>query len=234
MTDTSGALVWRAEHTPFGGIYALTVGTTANNLRFPGQYFDGETGLAQNWFRDYKHNTGRYWEPDPLALHLLQTGTGPSVFVYAYAYNSPLSIVDPLGLKGCCKKCPSGKWNYTAGPLSFTFVIGVGGISSRGVLKCKDDPWNNRVPVKIDCRGGGLMAAVSWDVLGGSLGDAVSGIKDSCDIPAQATDRIIAGSWPMPPFGWSRSVWGGPFSLTLSPGIGGGFGVFSCTTTRRD
>ncbi len=40
MTNSSGKLVWRAEHTPFGGIYALTVGTTTTNLRFPGQYYD--------------------------------------------------------------------------------------------------------------------------------------------------------------------------------------------------
>lgn len=62
MTDTSGTLVWRAEHTPFGSIYALTVGTIANNLRFPGQYFDSETGLSQNWFRDCETKIGRYWE----------------------------------------------------------------------------------------------------------------------------------------------------------------------------
>ncbi|MFB3851803.1 MAG: RHS repeat-associated core domain-containing protein, partial [Acidobacteriota bacterium] len=50
------------EHTPFGSIYALTVGTIANNLRFPGQYFDSETGLSQNWFRDCETKIGRYWE----------------------------------------------------------------------------------------------------------------------------------------------------------------------------
>jgi len=68
MTNGAGALVWRAEHTPFGGIYALTVGTITNNLRFPGQYYDGEAGLAQNYFRDYNNRTGRYWEPDPIGL----------------------------------------------------------------------------------------------------------------------------------------------------------------------
>ncbi|NMC00658.1 MAG: hypothetical protein GYA35_10300, partial [Thermoanaerobaculaceae bacterium] len=70
MMDTSGTLVWRAEHTPFGSIYALTVGTIANNLRFPGQYFDSETGLFQNWFRDYEARIGRYWEVDPFNYNL--------------------------------------------------------------------------------------------------------------------------------------------------------------------
>jgi RHS repeat-associated protein len=90
MTNTSGALVWRAEHSPFGGIYALTVGTTANNLRFPGQYYDGETGLAQNYFRGYKHNTGRYWEPDPLGL-------GEDINPYSYVSNDPVVGTDSLG-----------------------------------------------------------------------------------------------------------------------------------------
>ena len=165
-------------------------------------------------------------------LYLLQTGTGPSVFVYAYAYNSPLSIADPWGLMGCCKKCPSGKWIYSAGPLSFTFVVGVGGMSSRGVLKCYDDPWGNQVPVKIQCGGGGLMAVLSWDAFGQSTGAALSGIKDSCGIPESKTETAIGFSVPF--FGGSRPLSGGPFSFTFSPGWGAGAGVFSCTITRRD
>jgi RHS repeat-associated protein len=92
MTNTSGALVWRAEHTPFGGIYALTVGTTANNLRFPGQYLDGETGLSQNLWRDYQAKLGRYAEPDPVGR---QDAPNP----FPYAGNSPTIVIDPMGLK---------------------------------------------------------------------------------------------------------------------------------------
>ncbi len=111
MTNGAGAFVWRAEHTPFGGIYALTVGTIANNLRFPGQYFDGETGLAQNYYRDYKHNTGRYWEADPLiaaypSSSVILSGRGrigvPDLSGFnssnSYDYNNPVSSVDPVGL----------------------------------------------------------------------------------------------------------------------------------------
>lgn len=29
------------------------------NLRFPGQYYQAETGLSQNYFRDYDAATGR-------------------------------------------------------------------------------------------------------------------------------------------------------------------------------
>jgi RHS repeat-associated protein len=101
MTNTSGALVWRAEHTPFGGIYALTVGTITNNLRFPGQYFDGETGLAQNYFRDYRSTIGRYWSPDQLFALDVTHGVWPAELSpgqYAYVESSPVNYIDPFGL----------------------------------------------------------------------------------------------------------------------------------------
>jgi len=92
MTSGAGAFVWRAEHAPFGGIYAMPVATTENNLRFPGQYWDSETGLSQNWFRDYAASLGRYTEPDPVGL-FAQHG------LYPYAASSPIHITDPRGLQ---------------------------------------------------------------------------------------------------------------------------------------
>ena len=63
----------------------------AFNLRYPGQYFDAESGLHYNYFRDYESNTGRYAQPDPSGL-----SDGPSI--YAYAGSSPLKFTDPTGL----------------------------------------------------------------------------------------------------------------------------------------
>jgi RHS repeat-associated protein len=93
MTDSSGMLVWRAEHLPFGGIYALTVGTISNNLRFPGQYYDSEMGLYQNWFRDYDAKIGRYREVDSVK-------STESLNNYGYADNNPTVKVDFYGLQG--------------------------------------------------------------------------------------------------------------------------------------
>jgi len=102
MTDSGGGLVWRAEHVPFGGLHSLPVSAVTNNLRLPGQYFDSETGLHQNWFRDYDSGIGRYREPDPLGLaggdSSSLTPAPVGVNVYSYAEQNPVVKLDPLGL----------------------------------------------------------------------------------------------------------------------------------------
>eukprot|EP01042_Synura_sphagnicola_P012727 gene12727-16177_t len=90
MTDQSKALVWDAVYRPFGAVEAIT-GPAALDARFPGQWFQLETGLHYNWHRHYDATTGRYLQPDPLGFV-----DGPSV--YAYALNSPQLWSDPEGL----------------------------------------------------------------------------------------------------------------------------------------
>ena len=60
-------------------------------MRFPGQYFDRETNLAYNYFRDYSAEVGRYVQSDPIGLI---GGQG----LYTYTRNSPSKWVDPTGL----------------------------------------------------------------------------------------------------------------------------------------
>lgn len=67
MTDSTGAIVWSADYKPFGEATVI-ISTITNNLRFPGQYFDAETGLNYNFFRDYNPTIGKYIEADPLNL----------------------------------------------------------------------------------------------------------------------------------------------------------------------
>jgi RHS repeat-associated protein len=67
MTDGTGAVVWSAEYKPFSETISIT-GTITNNLRFPGRYFDAETGLNYNYYREYNPIIGRYVEADPIGL----------------------------------------------------------------------------------------------------------------------------------------------------------------------
>ena len=65
-TNSTGTKVWSATYNPFGGVHTST-GTLPPN-RFPGQWFQSESGLHQNWMRDYDPTTGRYLQADPLGL----------------------------------------------------------------------------------------------------------------------------------------------------------------------
>ena len=66
------------------------------NLRFPGQYFDRETNLHYNYFRDYDPGLARYAQSDPIGLR-----GGPNT--YAYVRSDTLRWIDPLGL---CRASP--------------------------------------------------------------------------------------------------------------------------------
>jgi RHS repeat-associated protein len=90
LVATDGTVVWSAQYTAFGEA-VVDVATVINNLRFPGQYADDETGLHYNYFRYYDPKLGRYLRVDP-------TGLAGGINVFTYAYNTPLNAVDPLGL----------------------------------------------------------------------------------------------------------------------------------------
>jgi RHS repeat-associated protein len=75
------------------------------NLRFPGQYYDAETGLNQNYFRDYDPAIGRYVESDPIGLKA-------GINTYAYALDQPTNYIDPNGLDAASTIQCDGKGGY--------------------------------------------------------------------------------------------------------------------------
>jgi RHS repeat-associated protein len=91
MTDSTGTVVWAADYKPFGEV-TITVSTITNNLRFPGQYFDQETGLHYNYYRDYNPAIGRYPEADPVGIIRGEN------HLYVYVANRPITDIDPKGL----------------------------------------------------------------------------------------------------------------------------------------
>lgn len=97
ITNSSGQTVWRWDNDePFGDTLANEnpsgLGPFPFNLRFPGQYFDRETGTHYNYYRDYDPYTGRYVQSDPIGLR-------GGINTYGYVEGNPVSNVDPLGLQ---------------------------------------------------------------------------------------------------------------------------------------
>ena len=97
-------IVWRWDSDPFGTTAAnedpdADVTAFTYNLRFPGQYFDADTGLNYNYFRDYDAATGRYVESDPIGLL-------GGINTYAYVGGNTLSRVDRAGLQEAVLPAP--------------------------------------------------------------------------------------------------------------------------------
>jgi RHS repeat-associated protein len=111
LTNASGQAVWQWSYSAFGedkptvaknrfanlevtpNPGATGVSEVKFNLRYPGQYADGESGLFYNYFRSYDARTGRYSQSDPIGL-----GGGWNRF--GYVGGNPLRFKDPRGLFG--------------------------------------------------------------------------------------------------------------------------------------
>lgn len=103
------SIAWRGVSTLWGLSTWRTDSTTYTPLRFPGQYFDPETGLHYNVHRFYDPETARFISTDPLGL-------APAPNPYSYVPN-PHTWSDPLGLSPHPKK-KAGERSPSPGRLS--------------------------------------------------------------------------------------------------------------------
>ncbi|HEY8034169.1 MAG TPA: RHS repeat-associated core domain-containing protein [Methylobacter sp.] len=89
-------VVWSWESEVFGNSLPdqnpSGLGNFVFNLRFPGQYYDQETGLHYNMARYYNAQLGRYDQSDRIGLR-------GGINTYAYVNNNPLRWIDPFGLE---------------------------------------------------------------------------------------------------------------------------------------
>ncbi|MFO0231874.1 MAG: RHS repeat-associated core domain-containing protein, partial [Burkholderiales bacterium] len=97
---------WRWDQAdPFGtsapNQNPASIGAFTYNPRFPGQFYDVESNLHYNYFRDYDPRVGSYTQSDPIGL-------AGGINTYAYAFGNPLSYTDPDGLNPLLRGLAAG------------------------------------------------------------------------------------------------------------------------------
>jgi len=187
-------VVWRWDHAePFGSNppneNPSGLGTFTCNLRLPGQYFDKETNLHYNYFRDYDPAIGRYIQADPLGV-LPGTGMTPLPNMlpresqgvldsrqvarrgvnqpYAYVKGNPISRVDPTGLLD---------FNVCVGSCLVTFVplCAMPGFAQAACAVCLLLP----PPADVGCLGFCLSTPIV-NCIGGITAGCIAGCGTAC------------------------------------------------------
>ena len=227
LVDDTRNVVWAADFEGYGRTRHELVAEVDNPIRFPGQYFDHESGLSYNRFRYYDPQVGRYMNQDPIGL------TG-GVNLYAYVEGNPTSLVDPTGQFGIPGAIAGGIIGGISGGLgaaatggnvwrgglfgtaSGAFVGGTGAwigasIPGQAALRAATGAIGNTVGqmqgVGDPCFTGVNGGAIAGSALGGALGGVVSsgawGTKFAGSVGSQVVQRAVAG---LPGSGLSAAV----------------------------
>jgi len=207
VTSAAGTSIWSwvYQGNPFGEQTPTSSTGYVLNLRYPGQYFDTETGTNYNLNRTYESATGRYLQSDPIGLD-------GGINTFAYVGSNPLQMIDPLGLCSCA----GGHWKQE----KFDFGVGIafGGMLSvnKAILHCVSDPRIS-VEVRQTSIAGGLIVGVggAW-----SLSGEVFGVSSSSDFAGWSTNQIFASFGPFSDSAPLGAPGGGSFGG--GPSVGGG------------
>ncbi len=235
LTDVNGTVVWTASYTPFG---IATVNedpdgdgfTVTNNFRFPGQYYDAETGLNYNYQRTYDPTTGRYTQSDPIGLD-------GGLNTFGYVNGNPVTHVDSNGLF----YSPSLEFGPLGEPKPLTVVNASVGFGGSGQFMVTNTSADSGIAVDSSgnvCMYSTLCSGVGvHSPLGGELGFVVSAGKgEICSGKKVHTGFYWMGGSGIA--GQGQVLQDGSVSRVLI-GVGGspdgspsvGAGVIRCTTT---
>ena len=233
ITDQTGTIVWSANYMPFGEAI-ITTNTITNPFRFPGQYYDQETGLHYNYFRYYDPGIGRYLRVDPIGPNAVYTP-------YIYTEDNPVIKMDFVGLLCACDAdCPSGSYIFSGWQYGgFLFFAGI--TFKHLIFKCVDSDDTFDLLIQSINFGGGLGSSLlipagiaagcnKKDVIANMTGWSVfvnvfpPGIptKPSLGIGGEVSTNPVAGNTPqivsnaaLPPgYGLEVSA-GGSYSWTV-------------------
>jgi RHS repeat-associated protein len=149
LTAINGAVAWSATYESFGKAQIDGTSTITNNLRFPGQYYDAETGLQYNFHRYYDSGVGRYVRVDPiniastqLPVSIVNRNVNFSIYglpirkpyqlftyvpsyknYYNYVLGNPVNSMDPFGEFEMCKWVGEGPKHVRYGSWDFLRTI---------------------------------------------------------------------------------------------------------------
>ncbi len=111
IEDEERRVIWSAQIAIYGLVELTEKSGMECNLRWPGHYFDSETGFNYNRFRYYAPRIGRYLESDPL-------GIAGGVNLYGYVAN-PVVVVDVRGLSDRSPRSGSSGCGQPSSPLPY-------------------------------------------------------------------------------------------------------------------
>ncbi|MGE3622848.1 MAG: RHS repeat-associated core domain-containing protein, partial [Bdellovibrionales bacterium] len=199
------------------------------NLRYPGQYTDTETGLSQNWMRDYNPAFGRYVQSDPIGL-------AAGINTYGYVGGNAVTGVDPRGLD---RMSVTFGGQVFLGPFGFSSDTGLGFDTTGNICVvsnyCKptsEPSLQNGLPIFY-----GANAA-----LGGNISYDKSNFCNTASLVSQPevsyptmidasfTGINVAGSVTADYSNASHPTFDGIGKGTFGIGIGGALGALRCET----
>jgi len=178
ITDKAGNLVWKGDYDGFGKAVVTSSATApvTSNLRFPGQYFDAESGLHYNNRRYYDPDTGRYLTRDPI-------GFEGGINLYAYARHNPVAYTDPSG-----EILPCLAINYLRCMASCMLLSG----ASDYLFECGQIDWGqNLKDCAIDCLLGMLPIPNPCGKFGKWVSAALGAASMAAEINSFTPDTLV-------------------------------------------